>query len=94
MWFNMSLKVHHLVSHLDYFPANVRDVIDEQRKGSIKKDIIEMVRRHQGRWNVSRMADYCCMLQQVPEGLHKRESTTSSSNSKRPKYYKESVQAE
>jgi hypothetical protein len=68
---NMSVKVNFLDSHLDYFPANLGAISEEQRE-RFHQDIKEMERRYQGRWNMSMIADYCWMLQQeVPEGLHK-----------------------
>jgi hypothetical protein len=74
---NMSLKVHFLDSHLDYFPANIGAISEEQGE-RFHQDIKEMERRYQGRWNMNMMADYCWMLQQeVPEGLQKRKLTKS-----------------
>ncbi|GBM32553.1 hypothetical protein AVEN_187143-1 [Araneus ventricosus] len=59
---SMSLKVHFLDSHLDYFPENLGAVSEEQ--GEIfHQDIKEMERRYQEKWNVSMIADYCWMLQ-------------------------------
>ncbi|GFX82409.1 uncharacterized protein TNCV_2870901 [Trichonephila clavipes] len=58
---NMSVKVHFLHSHLDYFPENLGAVNEEQGE-RFHQDIKEMERRYQGRWNVNMMADYCWML--------------------------------
>jgi hypothetical protein len=58
---NMSLKVHLLDPHLDYFPASL-GVISEEQGERFHHDIKEMERRYQGRWNMSMMADYCWML--------------------------------
>ncbi|GFX39838.1 tigger transposable element-derived protein 1 [Trichonephila clavipes] len=52
----MSVKVHFLHSHLDYFPENLGDVSEEQGE-RFHQDIKEMERRYQGRWNVNMMAD-------------------------------------
>ena len=41
---NMSIKVHFLHSHLDYFPANLGDVSEEQGE-RFHQDIKEMERR-------------------------------------------------
>ncbi|GBM08860.1 hypothetical protein AVEN_57413-1 [Araneus ventricosus] len=55
--YSMSLKVHFLDAHLDYFPENLCAVSEEQ--GEIfHQDIKEMERRYQGKWNVSMIADY------------------------------------
>ena len=51
----MSVKVHFLHSHIDYFPENLGHYSEEQ-------DIKEMERRYQERWNETVMADYCWML--------------------------------
>ncbi|GFY04993.1 uncharacterized protein TNCV_561251 [Trichonephila clavipes] len=53
---NMSVKVHFLHSHLDYFPENLGAVSEEQGE-RFHQDIKEMERRYQGRWNVNMMAD-------------------------------------
>jgi hypothetical protein len=91
---NMSMKVHFLDSHLDYFPANLGAVSEEQGE-RFHQDIKEMERRYRGRWNVSMMADYCCMLQrEVPEGLHKQNWTKRSFESRRLRFHKKSVHAE
>jgi hypothetical protein len=67
---NMSLKVHFLVSHLDYFPANIGAVSEEQRERFHQ----ETGKRCQGRWNVSMMADFCWKLDcEVPQGLQNRK---------------------
>ncbi|GFV91345.1 uncharacterized protein TNCV_898621 [Trichonephila clavipes] len=48
----MSVKVHFLHSHLDYFPENLGAVSEEQGE-RFHQDIKEMERRYQGRWNNS-----------------------------------------
>jgi len=58
---NMSLKVHFLHSHLDYFPRNLGEVSEEQGE-RFHQDIKEMEKRYQGYWNISMMADYCWSL--------------------------------
>ncbi|GBN47243.1 hypothetical protein AVEN_185521-1, partial [Araneus ventricosus] len=70
----MSLKVHLLDSHLDYFPENLGEVSEEQDE-IFHQDIKEMERRYQGKWNVSMIADYCRMLERDnPCKFHKRKS--------------------
>lgn len=74
----MSLKVHFLHAHLDYFPENLGDVSEEQGE-RFHQDMKEMERRYQGRWNVSMMADYCWMLhRESPPNAHKRKSSRCS----------------
>lgn len=58
---NMSVKVHFLHSHLDYFPENLGDYSEEQGE-RFHQDIKDMEKRYQGRWNSSMMADYCWNL--------------------------------
>ncbi|GBO03000.1 hypothetical protein AVEN_199572-1, partial [Araneus ventricosus] len=71
---SMSLKVHFLDSHLDYFPENLSAVREEQGE-RFHQDIKEMERRYQGKLNVSRIADYCWMLQRDnPCRVQKRKS--------------------
>ncbi|GBM82223.1 hypothetical protein AVEN_93098-1 [Araneus ventricosus] len=71
---SISLKVHFLDSHLNYFPENLGAVSEEQGE-RFHQDIKEIERRHQGKWNVSMIADYCWMLQRDnPWKVHKRKS--------------------
>ena len=53
----MSLKMHFLNSHNDYFTMNLGDYSDEQG-GRFNQDIKEMEKRYQGRWDVNMMSDY------------------------------------
>ena len=48
---NMSLKVHFLKSHLDFFPENLGDFSKEHGE-SFHQDIKAMEKHYQGRWNV------------------------------------------
>ena len=56
--YRMSLKVHFLHSHLDYFPQNLDDMSEEHGE-RFHQDIKSMETRYQGQWDVSMMADYC-----------------------------------
>ncbi|GBN48322.1 hypothetical protein AVEN_225585-1 [Araneus ventricosus] len=87
----MSLNVHFLDSHLDYFPENLGAVSEEQ--GEIfHQDIKEMERRYQGKWNVSMIADCCWMLQRAnPCKVHKRKSDKRTFEVKKKRYYKDFV---
>lgn len=86
---NMSIKVHFLHSHLDYFPSNLGDVSEEQGE-RFHQDIKEIERRYQGRWNVNMIADYCWMLKRDdPERAHRRKSTKRSIDGKRKRFYKD-----
>ena len=74
----MSVKMHFLHSHLDYFPKNCGDYSEEQGE-RFHQDICTMETRYQGKWNVSMMADYCWSLKRdAPDAQHKRKSKRSS----------------
>lgn len=73
---NMSLKIHLLDSHLDFFPENLGAVSDEHGE-RFHQDISVMESRYQGRWSAAMLADYCWTLQRdVPDAQHKRRSLT------------------
>ena len=54
----MSLKLHFLASHLDYFPPNLGAVSEEQGE-RFHQDMKDVEWRYQGRWDENMMADYC-----------------------------------
>ncbi|GBM26481.1 hypothetical protein AVEN_206169-1 [Araneus ventricosus] len=85
----MSLKVHFLDSHLDYFSENLGAVSEEQGE-RFHQDIKEMERRYQGKSNVSMIADDCWMLQRDnPSKVHKRKSDKRDFEVKEKRYYKD-----
>ena len=55
---NMSLKVHFLHSHLDFFPENLGAVSDEHGE-HFHQEISAMEKRYQDKWNPNMLADYC-----------------------------------
>ena len=57
----MSIKLHYLLSHVDYFPENLGDVSEEQGE-RFHHDITTMEDRYQGCWGSHMMADYCWSL--------------------------------
>ncbi|GFU98556.1 uncharacterized protein TNCV_3653871 [Trichonephila clavipes] len=69
----MSVKVHFLHSHLDYFSENLGAVSEEQGE-RFHQDIKEMERRYQGRWKVNMMADYCWMLKRENSQEYSRKT--------------------
>jgi hypothetical protein len=78
MGYNMSLKVHFLGSHLDFFPENLGAVSDEHGE-RFYQDIYNMEKRYQGKWSLSRpmLSDYCWTLKRdVPQATYSRKSTT------------------
>jgi hypothetical protein len=86
----MSLKVHFLNAHLDYFPENLGNVSEDQGE-RFHQDIREMETRYQGRWNVNMMGDYCWLLHRDdPQATYKRKSTKRSLEGNRKRHYKDS----
>ena len=57
----MSLKVHFLHAHLDYFHKTLGDM-SEKHGECFHQDIKSMETRYQGQWDVSMMADCCWYL--------------------------------
>jgi hypothetical protein len=73
---NMSLKVHFLDCHLDFFPENLGAVSDQHGE-RFHQDIYNMEKRYHGKWSLSMLADYCWTLKRdVPQVTHSRKSTT------------------
>ena len=70
----MSIKMHFLSSHLNYFPENCGDYSEEQGE-RFHQDIRVMEERYQGRWDVNMLADYCwCLKRDIPDAKHIRKS--------------------
>ncbi|GBP72152.1 hypothetical protein EVAR_49742_1 [Eumeta japonica] len=78
---NMSLKIHFLHSHLDFFPDNCGALSDEHGE-RFHQDIANMEKRYQGKWNVPMLADYCWTIyRDVPEAEYKRAAKKRRRNS-------------
>jgi len=74
---NMSLKIHFLNSHLDFFPENLGKVSDDHGE-RFHQDILAMEKRYQGKWTSSMLADYCWTLKRdVPEANYRRKTYAS-----------------
>ena len=69
----MSLKMHFLHSHLDFFPPNLGDVSDEHGE-RFHQDIKTMESRYQGKFNPTMMGDYCWFLQKETNVQYKCRS--------------------
>jgi hypothetical protein len=54
----MSLKMHYLFSHLDFFPLNCGDVSDEHAE-RFHQDISVMEHRYKGKWSAAMLGDFC-----------------------------------
>jgi hypothetical protein len=73
----MSLKVHFLDSHLDFFPENLGAVSDKHGE-RFHQDISNMEKQYQGKWSLSMLDDYCWTLKRdVPQVTYSRKSTTA-----------------
>ena len=68
----MSLKMHFLHSHLDFFPANLGAVSDEHGE-RFHQQISIMENRYQGNFNPNMMGDYCWFLQTETLSSFKRQ---------------------
>ena len=70
----ISIKLHYLFSHIDYFLENLGDVSEELGE-RFHEDIRTMVERYQGRWDSYMMADYCwTLIHDCTEQSHRRKS--------------------
>lgn len=73
----MSLKLHFLFNHLDFFPENLGDESDEQGE-RFHQDMAFIEERYQGFWDEQMMGDYCWFLiRELPEENLNRRSLKS-----------------
>lgn len=72
---NMTLKIHVLHSHLDFFPSNLGDVSDEHGE-RFYQEIATMESRYQGKWTPSMLADFCWTLKREAPTCYKRKAHT------------------
>ena len=72
----MSLKLHFLHSHLDFFPENLGDLSDEHGE-RFHQEILSMEQRYQGRWDTAMMGDFCWFLQRDSDVEYRRQSRSS-----------------
>ena len=75
----MSLKIHFLHSHLNFFPENLGDFSEEQGE-RFHQDIATMEKRYQERWNTVMMGDYIWSLIRNEESDHYRKARSSTSS--------------
>ena len=74
----MSVKMHFLTSHLDYFLDNCGDYSEKQGE-RFHQDIRTMEERYQGRWDINMLADYCwCLKRDLSGEKRKRKSLKKS----------------
>jgi len=73
----MSLKIHFLESHLNFFPENLGEVSDEHSE-RFHQDILAMEKRYQCKWTSSMLADYYWTLKRdVLVANYRRKSYAS-----------------
>ncbi|UYV64558.1 hypothetical protein LAZ67_3001179 [Cordylochernes scorpioides] len=73
----MSLKIHFLHSHLDFFPDNLGAVSDEHGE-RFHQAISSMEKRYQGKWSPAMLADDCLALKRdLPQAKYRRKSTVT-----------------
>jgi hypothetical protein len=71
---NMSLKIHLLHSHFDFFPNNCGMVSDEQGE-RFHQETATMEKQCQGKWSNLMVADYCWkLIRNALEQLYKRQA--------------------
>lgn len=68
----MSLKIHFLHSHLDFFANNLGDESDEHGE-RFHQEIKQMESRYQGYWNEAMMGDFCWFLVRETDNNAKRK---------------------
>ena len=74
---NVSLKIHTLHSHLDFFPDNC-GMFSNEHDERFHQEIATMEKRYQGKWSTSTLADYSwTLVRNAPEQLHKRQAKRS-----------------
>lgn len=72
---NMSLKLHFLHSHLDFFPENLGAVSDEHGE-RFHQDIAAIEKRYTGKWSPNMLADYCwTLIRDTPRSSYKRKTS-------------------
>jgi len=62
----MSLKVHFLLLHFNFFPGNLDEVRDEQAE-HFRQDIMSMEYCYQVSWNDYMKSDYCWMYRDATD---------------------------
>lgn len=71
---NMSLKIHFLHSHLDFFPTNLGESSDEQGE-RFHQDMKQIELNYQGYWNETMLGDYCWFLiRETDPSQYKRQN--------------------
>lgn len=72
MGVNMSLKIHFLDSHIDFFPSNLGDFSDEHGE-RFHQDLATIENRFKGKNTCHMLAEYCWTLCRDTNTIHKRQ---------------------
>ena len=76
----MSIKIHFLNAHLDYFPDNCGDYSEEQGE-RFHQDISTIEERYQGNITINILTDYCWSLKRdIKDCSHRRKAMKQSLN--------------
>lgn len=71
---NMSLKLHFLHSHLDFFPENLGAISDEHGE-RFHQEIASIEKRYTGKWSPNMLADYCwTLIRDTSRSSYKRKT--------------------
>lgn len=71
----MSLKLHFLHSHLDFFPTCSLGAVSDEQGERFHQDVQVMEERYQGRWSASFLSDFCWMsMKETDENSYKRRA--------------------
>ena len=70
---NMSLKIHMMHSHLDFFPENMGAVSDEHGE-RFHQDVAIIEKRFKGKWSENALWNYCWNLMTDDRRAYKRKS--------------------
>ena len=77
MGVNMSLKIHFLHSHLNFFPENLGSMSDEQGE-RFHQDLKVFEERHQGFWDENMLGDYCwSIIRETDSNDYKKKAKSS-----------------
>ena len=72
----MSLKLHYVHSHLDFFGQNLGDVSEEHGE-RFHQDIAQMEQRYKGHWGIARIGDYIWSIMRSRKFDHKRKACSN-----------------
>ena len=72
----MSVKLHFLCSHLDFFQENLDDFSEEHGE-RFYQDIEPMERRYKSHWDSAMMGGYIWSLTRQDKSGHKRKASST-----------------